>query len=211
METKETVLFILGCFLIVLMIGMLVKIYYTVEQHGLQISVLLKHEKEGFVPWRSYVQQKNYSANYRNHLLPEGKQLDPTGKVMVMNNTRGQQPCHALTTEQLKRYNEKGNVADGLAGHATNAENLNITTEESLKTGNLNSMDVNTQSNYVESSGPAVDQTGIVQEAEGSTPENVTGNPRTNPAFLNSMTEGVKQANESSKERYRLLHRGNRF
>ena len=197
MDTKETVLFLLGVFLIVIIIGMLVKIYYVVEQHGLQISVLLKHEKEGFVPWRNYANARNYSSKYKNELLPENKQLTPNAANMVApNNTRAQRQCHILTEKQL----------DGLAGHAANADNLNITTEESLKTGNLSSMDVNVQSNYIEDEGPAIDQTAIKQD-ESNDITQYSGNPRTNPAFLQSMTEGVKQANESGKERFRNMRR----
>ena len=203
MDTKETVLFILGVFLIVVIIGMLVKIYYVVEQHGLQISVLLKHEKEGFVPWRNYAHARNWSSRYKNELLPENKQIEPNVANMVApNNTRAQRQCHILTEKQLAAYNS----LDGLAGHAANADNLNITTEESLKTGNLSSMDVDVQTNYVEDEGPAIDQTAIKQD-ESLDPTQYSGNPRTNPAFLQSMTEGVKQANESGKERFRNMRR----
>ena len=202
METKETVIFLFGVFLIVMIVAVLVKIYYTVEHQGAQLQILLKHDKETFVPWKSRAQVQNMSSVYRNQLLPDNKQLTPNpGNMLAINNQRAQRPCQALTTEQLKRYgNEK---VDGLAEHATKADELNITTEESLKTGNLSTMDVNVQSNYVEDEGPAIDQTGVIQETDQTVSENFTGNHRINPSFLNSMTPGFKQANESSKERYR--------
>lgn len=209
METKETVLFILGVFLIVLIIGMLIKIYYVVEQHGLQISVLLKHEKEGFVPWRNRAIVQNLSSNYKNELLPGDKQLEPNrANMLAINNQRAQRPFQALTTEQLQRY--PALKPDGLAGHADKAEELNITTEDSLKTGNLSGMDVNVQSNYIPDDGPAIDQTGIIQDSENNEAiaENFSGNHRVNPSFLSSMTKGFKQGNESSKNRYRETHKG---
>ena len=208
METKETVLFILGVFLIVVIIGMLVKIYYVVEQHGLQISVLLKHEKEGFVPWRNRAVQQNLSSNYRNHLLPENKQIEPNrGNMLAINNQRAQRPCHALTTDQLNRYGAVLPNPGGLAQHAQKAEDLGITAEQSLKTGNMSSMDVDVQSNYVEDDGPAIDQTGIKQDepvVDGDVGD-YSGNPRVNPAFLKATTEGFKQAHESSMERFRKM------
>ena len=127
--------------------------------------------------------------------------------MVTPNNTRAQRQTHILTEKQLTAY---GGVAptklDGLAAHAANADNLNITTEESLKTGNLSSMDVDVQTNYVEDEGPAIDQTGIKQDESVDVTE-YSGNPRTNPAFLQSMTEGIKQANESGKERFRSMRR----
>ena len=200
METKETVIFLFGVFLIVAIISVLVKIYYIVEHQGAQLQILLKHDKETFVPWKSRAQVQNMSSVYRNQLLPDNKQLTPNpGHMLAINNQRALKPCQALTTEQLKRYEK----ADGLAEHATKANELNITTEESLKTGNLSTMDVNVQSNYVEDEGPAIDQTGVIQESNQTVTENFTGNHRINPSFLNSMTPGFKQANESSKARYR--------
>lgn len=200
METKETVIFLFGVFLIVAIIAVLVKIYYIVEHQGVQLQILLKHDKETFVPWKSRAQVQNMSSVYRNQLLPDNKQLTPNPRHMLtINNQRALKPCQALTTEQLKRYEN----ADGLAEHATKANELNITTEESLKTGNLSTMDVNVQSNYVEDEGPAIDQTGVIQESNQTVTENFTGNHRINPSFLNSMTPGFKQANESSKARYR--------
>ena len=241
MGTIETVLFIFGVLLVVIIVAMLVRIYYVIEQHGVQIAVLLKHEKEGFVPWRNRAVAQNYSSHYRQNLLPENKQLTPpgVGNMISINNQRAQRPCQALSTEQLKRYgavdasrvnaalaaaNEEANAAaqmevvekpkDGLAEHAAKAEELNITTEDSLKTGNLSSMDVDVSSNYVADEGAAVDQTGVVQD---TTTENQTesfrmamasGNHRIVPQFLGSMTEGFKQGNESFKSRYRATHRG---
>ena len=213
METKETLFFILGVFLIILIIGMLVKIYYVVEQHGLQISVLLKHEKEGFVPWRNQALQRNMSSAYRNNLLATDKQLEPKNDGMYnVNNQRAQQPSYALTTEQLNRYTIKRKT-DGLAHHNENANALNISVEDSLKTGNLSTADVNVKTNYVETEGAAIDQTGIIQEpvsSEGSEAplSTYSGNPRTVPAVLGSMTEGFKQANQNSKKRFRETHRG---
>ena len=186
MGTIETVLFIFGVLLIVIIIALLVRVYYVIEQHGVQIAVLLKHEKEGFVPWRTRAHVQNLSSHYRQNLLPENKQLTPPGisNMLAINNQRAQRPCQALTSEQLKRYaagynledgnkaladlNAQANVAaattgtvvekpvDGLAAHAENAEELNITTEDSLKTGNLTSMDVDTKTNYVPDEGAAV-------------------------------------------------------
>lgn len=213
MGTIETVLFIFGVLLIVTIIGMLVRIYYVIEQHGVQIAVLLKHEKEGFVPWRERAKVQNLSAHYRQQLLPENKQLEPHGQTLFINNQRAQRQCQALTTEQLNRYSP-ATQKDGLAAHSEKAEELNITTEESLKTGNLSTMDVDTKTNYVRDEGPAVDQTGIVQDevvdgqSEGFRVAASSGNHRVVPSFLASMTEGFKQGNESFKSRYRATHKG---
>jgi len=222
MGTIETVLFIFGVLLIVIIISLLVRIYYIIEQHGIQIAVLLKHEKEGFVPWRERAKVQNFSAHYRQNLLPENKQLKPHGQMLAINNQRAQRPCQILSTEQLNRYGGKGSIAsvgtpepkDGLAAHSEKAEELNITTEESLKTGNLSTMDVDTKTNYVVDEGAAVDQTGIVQDevaqgqSEGFRVAMTSGNHRVVPSFLASMTEGFKQGNESYKARYRATHKG---
>ena len=212
MRLPDSILIIFGALLVIIIIAMLIRIHYVIKQQGVQISVLLKHDKEGFVPWRERAKVHNLSTKYRQNLLPENKQLEPHGQMWAINNQRARRPQQALTTEQLKRYDSSN--TDGLLGHSERAEDLNITTEQSLKTGNLSSVDVDIQSNYVNDEGPVIDQSGVVQDdismnqSEGFRVAMSSGNHRVVPSFLASMTEGFKQGNESTKTRYRTTHKG---
>lgn len=213
MDTVELVLFAFGVLLIVTIVAVLVRIHYIIQQQGVQISILLKHEKEGYTPWMRYARQRNFSDAYDNNLLPEGKQLKHNNSKLVINNTRAMQPCHTLSTEQLNKYAAAViQEQDGLNGHAETAADLNITAVDSMQAGNLKGVDF-AVNNIPEDNGAPVDQSGVAQNdfaSEETAKASVTGNLRTVPAIVDNMTTGVKQANESFKSRYRLLHSGRR-
>lgn len=210
----ELVIFAIGVLVVVTIIAILVRLHYIIQQQGIQISILLKHEKEGYTPWMRHVRQYNYSQNYNNDLIPSDKQIKLTNKKYAINNTRAMQPSQALDTNQLANYSSIPVNDDGLAGHVDKSQDLNISPVDSMQAGNLDSVDYVKQTNYNDSqeNAPAVDQSGVVNtditNSQQFKESMMTGNQRSYPAFIESMTAGVKQANEGSKTRSRMNHSG---
>lgn len=195
MGAVETILYIFGVLLVVVIIAVLVRLHFIIEQQGVQISILLKHEKEGFSAYDRWVKQHNYSK-LPNHLMPSDK-ANPgrVGNEWASANTRAQGQCFLVPESKQS----------GLAGHAETAAKLNITTGESVSAGNYSNTDFVRNSNYVSRGDNAVAEDQRSFNGEIISPEKATGNARSGlPDFLLSSTEGVKQSNESSKERYRL-------
>ena len=212
MGAKETILYIFGVLLVVVIIAVLVRIHFIIEQQGVQISILLKHEKEGFSHWDRIVRQQNLVGQPQNLLAEDvQKKYISDAKHLSSANTRAMRPCHALSQKQLDSYS-------GIAAHSETAQKLGITTQDSMGTGgNLKDVNFVTATNYVSTEdSPAVDQSPIINTdktnndelTEQSKVEQFTGNLRKVPNFLGSFTAGVKQANESSKMRFRETHRG---
>lgn len=208
MGAVESVLYIFGILLVVTIVAVLIRIYYIVQQQGIQISILLKHEKEGYVPHDRYVQIMNKSRCSKNGIIPSDKQLECSDRPRnVSSNTRAQQPCAAMTDASLKCYSGEAacisDEPDGLAGIVNTAKRLGVDVNTTLVNGanSVNAADFNTTSNYNASKEgfAAVDQTGVNLR---SNPSNIA-NVRNCPAFMSSMTEGFKAAHEHSKSRYR--------
>lgn len=201
MGAVESVLYIFGILLIVTIVAVLIRIYYIVQQQGIQISILLKHEKEGYVPHNRQQQARAWSRVGPNQIVPSDKGFVPEGGVWVNSNTRAQQPCQALTEAQLTSYSGGG----GLDKNAEVADKLGVDTETALVSG----AGALSESNFGRDNIPSdADRAAVDQRAD---PTAIGGNSRANPAaLLKSMTPGVKAENKSSSERFRSQRRAAR-
>ena len=103
MNMSEITLFLFNILLIVVIIAVYVKLSYMIKQQGFQISVLLKHEKEGFKEAMSPAQRWTKARKYRtspNGLLPSDKQPKETLPFMRETTTeRGDRAMDYLLPE----------------------------------------------------------------------------------------------------------------
>ena len=114
----EITLFLFNILLIVVIIAIYIKLSFIIKQQGFQISVLLKHEKEGFKEAMSPAQRWTKARKYRtsqNGLTPSWNQPTETSPYLdEASSERGDRPMSYMLA------NETG---------------LNITNEDALKSG----------------------------------------------------------------------------
>lgn len=205
MGAVESVLYIFGILLIVTIVAVLIRIYYIVQQQGIQISILLKHEKEGFVLHNRWQQANAWSRYGPNQIVPPEKAFVPKVGPWVNSNTRAQQPCQALTTDQLKEYSITTTSGGGLDANTDVANKLGVDTVTALSSGAgaIQGTDFQTDTLTSDANQAATDQ-----KPDATA---YTGNGRTTAAALiKSGTPGVKAANSNSSERFRAQRRAAR-
>ena len=183
----EITLFLFNILLIVIIIATYIKLSFMIKQQGFQISVLLKHEKEGFKEAMSPAQRWTKARKYRtsqNGLMPSWNQ--PTESLPYLSETtseRGDRPMSYMLPES--------------------STGLNISSEEALKSGAgaIGGSGYDSSVSVPDTSGlPAETQTGVIN-TETADPTNFSPNPRVSPSFLDSSTTFAP--NEGSQERYR--------
>lgn len=182
----EITLFLFNILLIVIIIAVYIKLSFMIKQQGFQISVLLKHDKEGFKEAMSPAQRWTKARKYRtsqNGLTPSWNQ--PTETLPYLDEAsseRGDRPMSYMLS------NETG---------------LNITNEDALKSGAgaIGGSGYDSSVSVPDTSGlPAETQTGVIN-TETADPTNFSPNPRVSPSFLETSTTFAP--NEGSQERYR--------
>lgn len=190
MHTLNTTLVLFNLFLITLIICAYVKISYVIKQQGLQISVLLKQEKEGFKEALSPAQRWTMARKYRtsqNGLTPSWKQ--PTEVLPYMEaetNMRGDKPMSYLVRSN---------------------SGINITPEDAMKSGAgaIGGTTFDSSVSIPDTSAlPAETQTGVI-DTQKINPANFSTNPRFSPSFLETSTTFAP--NEGSQERCRAKRR----
>lgn len=186
MNMLEITLFLFNILLIVVIVAIYVKLSFMIKQQGFQISVLLKHEKEGFKEAMSPAQRLTKARKFRtspNGLMPSWNQ--PTEKLPYMNelsSSRGDRPMSYMLSS---------------------SSGLNITDEEALKSGAnaIGGSGYDTSVSVPDTSAlPAETQTGVIN-TETASAGNFSPNPRVSPSFLDTSTTFAP--NEGSQERYR--------
>lgn len=244
MDTYALIGLLFAFLLIIVVACMLVRLYFMIRDQGVQISILLKHEKEGFVPAQRWAQREAWSNLGTNKLMPGNKQYTTNNQTTLSTNTRTWQPCQILPSNRIALANsqlpdevhpqtahaavkEQTMLPDvspakvdaetvqqikaqesGIAGVAETADNVGASVEETLASGGGALSHANVEREIIPFNDelPAVDQRGIVENPSAQYSE------RQSPAFLNSSSEGFKARNESSKARFRAVHRaGHRF
>ena len=188
---SEITLFLFNILLIVVIIAVYVKLSYMIKQQGFQISVLLKHEKEGFKEAMSPAQRWTKARKYRtspNGLLPSDKQPKETLPFMRETTTeRGDRAMDYLLPE---------------------SSGLNISDVDALKSGAgaIASSGYDSTVSVPDTSAlPAETQTGVI-DTENLEPGNFSANPRVQPSFLDSSTTFAP--NEGSQEKFRAKRHG---
>lgn len=184
----EITLFLFNILLIVVIIAVYIKLSYMIKQQGFQISVLLKHEKEGFKEAMSPAQRWTKARKYRtsqNGLTPSWNQ--PTETLPYIDEASS----------------ERGDRSMSYMLAEDSGSSLNITNEEALKSGAgaIGGSGYDSSVSVPDTSAlPAETQTGVIN-TETSDPTNFSPNPRVSPSFLETSTTFAP--NEGSQERYR--------
>lgn len=199
----EITLFLFNILLIVVIIAVYIKLSFMIKQQGFQISVLLKHDKEGFKEAMSPAQRWTKARKYRtsqNGLIPSWNQ--PTETLPYLgeaSSERGDRSMSYMLANEssINVANESGlnNIADETG--------LNITNEEALKSGAgaIGGSGYDSSVSVPDTSSlPAETQTGVIN-TETADPTNFSPNPRVSPSFLETSTTFAP--NEGSQERYR--------
>ena len=192
MNMVEITLFLFNILLIIVIVATYIKLSFMIKQQGLQISVLLKHEKEGFKEAMSPAQRWTKARKFRtapNGLAPSWKQ--PTETLPYLDSAS----------------NSRGDRAMSYLIAGSGGSGLNITEEEALKSGAgaIGGSGYDSSVSVPDTSAlPAETQTGVI-DTEKTDPANFNTNPRASPSFLETSTTFAP--NESSQERYRALRR----
>ena len=192
----EITLFLFNILLIIVIVATYIKLSFMIKQQGLQISVLLKHEKEGFKEAMSPAQRWTKARKFRtspNGLAPSWKQ--PTETLPYLDSAS----------------NSRGDRAMSYLIAGSGGSGLNITEEEALKSGAgaIGGSGYDSSVSVPDTSAlPAETQTGVI-DTEKTDPANFNTNPRASPSFLETSTTFAP--NESSQEKYRALRGGRRI
>ena len=218
MELAEITLFLFNILLIIIIVVVYVKLTLMVKNQGLQIQLLLKHEKEGFRIKEAMApaQRESLASKYvgmENGLVPSDKQYKGSPKYKT-----------ALTSERGDRamsYMLPGaNVGGGeIETPIVNSEAigsaLNVSQEDLIKAGAgaIASTDFHDNSTPSTEDLPVQDQRGVVEEPnkEGF----CGGNTRVCPSFMSSgdsfMVSHMNQKDgiSTSKEGFRPRSRYN--
>lgn len=214
----EITLFLFNVLLIVVIVAAYVKLTYMIKNQGLQIQLLLKHDKEGFrikegmAPAQRYGMAAKYTG-MENGLMPSFNQ-----------NTKKSKYRQAMTSERGDRsmsYMLPGANSDATIGgeeinsSSTNDEAvtsaLNVTQEDLIKAGAgaISATDFHDNSTPDTSELPATVQTGLVDaNKEGY----CGGNTRVCPGFLDNGSFVVSHKNQkdgisTSREGFRPRNR----
>lgn len=193
----EMTLFLFNILLIVVIITVYVKLSFMIKQQGFQISVLLKHDKEGFKEAMSPAQRWTKARKFRtspNGLLPSDKQ--PTETLPYMREASSERGDRAMSY---------------MLPDAGSGSGLNISDMDALKSGAgaIASSGYDSSVSVPDTSAlPAETQSGVI-DTEKLESGNFSPNPRVQPSFLESSTTFAP--NEGSQEKYRVKRNGARF
>ena len=191
----ETTLFLFNILLIVVIITVYVRLSFAIKQQGFQISVLLKHDKEGFKEAMSPAQRWTRARKFRtspNGLLPSDKQ--PTETLPYMSEATSERGDRAMSYM----------LPSGDSG-------LNISEVDALKSGAgaIAGSGYDASVSVPDTSAlPAETQTGVI-DTEKIESGSFSPNPRVQPSFLDSSTTFAP--NEGSQEKYRAKRHGRMF
>ena len=194
----EITLFLFNILLIIVIVATYIKLSFMIKQQGLQISVLLKHEKEGFGVKEAMSPAQRWTKARKFRTSPNG--LAPSWK----------QPTETLPYLD-SASNSRGDRAMSYLIAGSGGSGLNITEEEALKSGAgaIGGSGYDSSVSVPDTSAlPAETQTGVI-DTEKTDPANFNTNPRASPSFLETSTTFAP--NESSQEKYRALRGGRRI
>ena len=214
----EITLFLFNILLIVVIIVVYVKLTFMVKNQGLQIQLLLKHDKEGFrvkegmAPAQRYGMAAKY-VGMENGLMPSFNQNTKKSKYQqAMTSERGDRPMSYMLPGASNSASIGGEEVKSSSGNneaVTSA--LNVTQEDLIKAGAnaISSTDFHDNSTPDTSELPATVQTGLVEaNKEGY----CGGNTRVCPGFLENGSFIVSHKNQkdgisTSKEGFRPRNR----
>lgn len=189
----ELTMFLFNILLIVVIIAVYIKLSFAIKQQGFQISVLLKHDKEGFKEAMSPAQRWTKARKYRtspNGLLPSDKQ--PSEALPVMSELSS----------------ERGDRAMSYMMPSGSGSKLDVSNIDALKSGAgaIASSGYDSSVSVPDTSAlPAETQSGVI-DTEKIEAGSFSPNPRVQPAFLDSSTTFAP--NEGSQEKYRMKRHG---
>ena len=200
METSALIGLLFAFLLIIVIACMLVKLYFMIRDQGIQISVLLKREKEGYVPAQRWNMREAWSNAGPNLLMPSDKQYKTNNNLLLSTSSRTWEPSHILPSDKLTRV--KSNES-GINGIVQTAKEVGASVEDTLVSGAgaLAQANVKRENIPFREDLPAIDQRGVIENPVSSFSE------RQSPSFLNSVSEGFKVRNENSKSRFRATHK----
>ena len=105
MDTYALIGLLFAFLLIIVVACMLVRLYFMIRDQGVQISILLKHEKEGFIPAQRWAQRESWSNLGSNKLMPSNKQYVTKNGTTMTTNSRSWQPCQILPSDRIAMRN----------------------------------------------------------------------------------------------------------
>lgn len=218
MELTEITLFLFNILLIVVIIVVYVKLTYMVKNQGLQIQLLLKHEKEGFRIKEAMApaQREGLAAKYvgmENGLMPSTNQstYKPKG-VNAMTSERGDRPMSYMLPGATNTGGNEITVPSTGENEAVTSA-LNVSQEDLVKAGAGATASVDFHDNSIPDTSdlPATVQTGMSEPNK----EGYCGsNTRVCPSFMSGGSFMVSHANQkdgisTSKEGFRPRSRYN--
>ena len=189
----ELTMFLFNILLIIVIIAVYIKLSFAIKQQGFQISVLLKHDKEGFKEAMSPAQRWTKARKYRtspNGLLPSDKQ--PSEALPVMSELSSERGDRAMSYMLPNGSGRKLDVSDidalksGAGAIASSGYDSSVSVPDT-------------------SALPAETQSGVI-DTEKIEAGSFSPNPRVQPAFLDSSTTFAP--NEGSQEKYRMKRHG---
>lgn len=192
MDLCELTLILVNIFLVMLIIAIYVKLSNNIKNQGEVIRVI---QSERFTP----AQRWSWARKYRtapNGLMPSDKQPKETLPYLPeMTNNRGDRAMSYMLPKG-QRSQEGGRRARSLAG---------MPEDEVMKSGGeaLGAVTVDTSRAIPDTSFlPVETQTGVIDNDTTDT-TNFNVNPRANPSFVETASEGFFPRNNSSEHRKR--------